>query len=45
LIVIIYTIKKKIDMLIETNSQKKKEKNKKNTNKNIIKIFVITSFI
>ncbi len=32
-------------MLIETNSQNKKEKNKKNTNKNIIEIFVVTSSI
>ncbi len=32
-------------MLIKTNSQNKKEKNKKNANKNIIKMFVVTSFI
>ncbi len=30
-------------MLIETNLQNKKEKNKKNVKKKIIKMFVITS--
>jgi len=44
-IIIIYAIKKKINILIKTNSQDKKEKNKKNANKNIIKMFVITSSI